>query len=141
MRLPPLPKVCSPIAGMTGATERSASRMTRSTCSRSSCRKPMMRSSSRLSVKLLASPDTLAESTRAPDHCQKMDETNPLRFQQVDERSQLDLQLAAELEALRQRTLHRRLRSLTGRQGGRMQVDGRECLLLAGANYLDLAAD
>jgi 8-amino-7-oxononanoate synthase len=55
--------------------------------------------------------------------------------------SHLDVDLAAELEALRQRTLHRRLRSVSGRQAARMTVDGRECLMLAGSNYLDLAAD
>ena len=51
------------------------------------------------------------------------------------------MELAAELEALRQRSLHRRLRTLAGRQSGRMAVDGRDCLLLAGSNYLDLAGD
>ena len=67
--------------------------------------------------------------------------TNPQLFQPVDARTQLDVELAAELEALRQRALHRRLRTLSARQSGRMEVDGRECLLLAGSNYLDLAAD
>jgi 8-amino-7-oxononanoate synthase len=66
---------------------------------------------------------------------------NPLSFQPVAERTQLDEGLAAELEALRQRTLHRRLRSVSGKQAARMTVDGRECLMLAGSNYLDLAAD
>ena len=66
---------------------------------------------------------------------------NPLSFQPVAVRTQLDDTLAAELEALRQRTLHRRLRSVSGRQAARMTVDGRECLMLAGSNYLDLAAD
>lgn len=66
---------------------------------------------------------------------------NPLLFQQVDPRSQLDVELAAELEALRQRSLHRHLRTVAGRQSGRMEVDGRECLLLAGSNHLDLAGD
>lgn len=66
---------------------------------------------------------------------------NPLSFQPVAERTQLDEGLAAELEALRQRALHRRLRSVSGRQAARMTVDGRECLMLAGSNYLDLAAD
>jgi 8-amino-7-oxononanoate synthase len=66
---------------------------------------------------------------------------NPLSFQPVAVRTQLDDTLAAELEALRQRTLHRRLRSVSGRQTARMTVDGRECLMLAGSNYLDLAAD
>ncbi len=66
---------------------------------------------------------------------------NPESFQPVAERTHLDDALTAELEALRQRTLHRRLRSVTGRQAARMTVDGRECLMLAGSNYLDLAAD
>ena len=66
---------------------------------------------------------------------------NPLSFQPVAESSHLDVELAAELEALRQRTLFRRLRSVAGRQAARMKVDGRECLMLAGSNYLDLAAD
>ncbi|HKC50397.1 MAG TPA: 8-amino-7-oxononanoate synthase [Myxococcota bacterium] len=66
---------------------------------------------------------------------------NPLSFQPVAVRTQLDDALAAELEELRRRTLHRRLRSVSGRQAARMTVDGRECLMLAGSNYLDLAAD
>jgi len=66
---------------------------------------------------------------------------NPLSFQPVAVRTQLDEALAAELEELRRRTLHRRLRSVSGRQAARMTVDGRECLMLAGSNYLDLAAD
>lgn len=66
---------------------------------------------------------------------------NPESFQPVAERTQLDAALLAELESLRRRTLHRRLRSVTGRQAARMTVDGRECLMLAGSNYLDFAAD
>jgi 8-amino-7-oxononanoate synthase len=66
---------------------------------------------------------------------------NPLSFQPVADRSHLDAALAEELEALRRRDLHRRLRRVAGRQSPRMTVDGRECLMLAGANYLDLAAD
>jgi 7-keto-8-aminopelargonate synthetase-like enzyme len=67
--------------------------------------------------------------------------TNPVLFQPVDAGTQLDVELAAELETLRQRALHRRTRRVAGRQSGRMEVDGRECLLLAGSNYLDLAGD
>jgi 8-amino-7-oxononanoate synthase len=48
--------------------------------------------------------------------------------------------LAAEkLGALRARGTHRRMRLLEGAQGPRMRVDGREVLLFAGSNYLDLA--
>ena len=47
----------------------------------------------------------------------------------------------AELDALRARNLHRRLRRVEGRQAPRMRVDGRDCLMLAGSNYLDLAGD
>jgi len=46
-----------------------------------------------------------------------------------------------QLEAVRARGLHRRLRRVEGRQAPWMRVDGRECLMLAGANYLDLAGD
>jgi 8-amino-7-oxononanoate synthase len=48
--------------------------------------------------------------------------------------------LAAErLGAIRARGTYRRMRVLSGAQGPRMQVDGREVLLFAGSNYLDLA--
>jgi len=43
------------------------------------------------------------------------------------------------LDALRARGTHRRMRVLDGAQGPRMTVDGREVLLFAGSNYLDLA--
>ncbi|MDJ0849742.1 MAG: 8-amino-7-oxononanoate synthase [Myxococcota bacterium] len=43
------------------------------------------------------------------------------------------------LDAIRQRGTHRRMRVLDGAQGPRMVVDGREVLLFAGSNYLDLA--
>jgi 8-amino-7-oxononanoate synthase len=43
------------------------------------------------------------------------------------------------LEQLRARGTHRRLRVLDGAQAPRMRVDGREVLLFAGSNYLDLA--
>jgi glycine C-acetyltransferase len=49
--------------------------------------------------------------------------------------------LAGErLGALRARGTHRRMRVLSGAQAPRMAVDGREVLLFAGSNYLDLAA-
>ncbi len=44
------------------------------------------------------------------------------------------------LAALHQRGTHRRMRVLSGRQGPRMRVDGRDAWLFAGSNYLDLAA-
>jgi len=44
------------------------------------------------------------------------------------------------LGAIRARGTHRRMRVLDGRQGPRMQVDGRDVLLFAGSNYLDLAS-
>jgi glycine C-acetyltransferase len=43
------------------------------------------------------------------------------------------------LEALRERGTYRRMRVLDGAQAPRMRVDGREVLLFAGSNYLDLA--
>jgi glycine C-acetyltransferase len=43
------------------------------------------------------------------------------------------------LDAVRARGTYRRLRVLAGAQGPRMRVDGREVLLFAGSNYLDLA--
>jgi len=43
------------------------------------------------------------------------------------------------LEAIRARGTHRNMRTLDGAQGPRMQVDGREVLVFAGSNYLDLA--
>jgi 8-amino-7-oxononanoate synthase len=45
----------------------------------------------------------------------------------------------AALGALRARGTYRRMRVLDGAQGPRMLVDGREVLLFAGSNYLDLA--
>jgi 8-amino-7-oxononanoate synthase len=53
----------------------------------------------------------------------------------------LDAELAEELEQLEQSGLHRKLRRVGGRQGPRMSVDGHDIVMLAGANYLDLAAD
>ena len=46
-----------------------------------------------------------------------------------------------ELEELREAGLERGLRRIEGLPGPRMRVDGREALMLAGANYLDLAGD
>lgn len=49
--------------------------------------------------------------------------------------------VAAEtLAAIRARGTHRRMRVFEGVQAPRMVVDGREVLLFAGSNYLDLAA-
>lgn len=56
-------------------------------------------------------------------------------------RSGLEAEVQAELDALRARGLHRALRRVEGRPGPRMRVDGREVLMLAGSNYLDLAGD
>ena len=48
--------------------------------------------------------------------------------------------VAAEtLQGIRERGTHRRMRVLDGAQAPRMLVDGREVLLFAGSNYLDLA--
>src|SRR3990172_4821728 len=48
--------------------------------------------------------------------------------------------IAAEvLDAVRARGTYRRLRVLAGAQAPRMRVEGREVLLFAGSNYLDLA--
>lgn len=43
------------------------------------------------------------------------------------------------LDAIRARGTHRRMRVLEGLQAPRMTVDGRDVLLFAGSNYLDLA--
>jgi glycine C-acetyltransferase len=43
------------------------------------------------------------------------------------------------LRGIRARGTHRRMRILAGAQGPRMRVDGRDVLLFAGSNYLDLA--
>ena len=47
--------------------------------------------------------------------------------------------IAEELEALRGEGLHRRMRLVSGSQGSRVTVDGREALLLCSNNYLGLA--
>jgi 8-amino-7-oxononanoate synthase len=49
--------------------------------------------------------------------------------------------IAAQLEELRERGLHRRLRLIEGPQGPRVTLDGREVLLLCSNDYLGLAAD
>jgi 8-amino-7-oxononanoate synthase len=51
----------------------------------------------------------------------------------------LDAAAGEALAGLRARGTHRRMRVLEGAQGPRMRVDGREVLLFAGSNYLDLA--
>jgi 8-amino-7-oxononanoate synthase len=53
----------------------------------------------------------------------------------------LDAEARTDLDALRARGLHRELRRVEGRPGPRMRVDGRDVLMLAGSNYLDLAGD
>ena len=53
----------------------------------------------------------------------------------------LDVALQQELDRLRCEGLHRDLRYTSGRQGSRMTINGQEVLMLAGANYLDLAGD
>ena len=53
--------------------------------------------------------------------------------------SSLDGFARERLEQLRARGTFRRMRVLDGAQAPRMQVDGREVLLFAGSNYLDLA--
>jgi 8-amino-7-oxononanoate synthase len=51
----------------------------------------------------------------------------------------LERYAAGTLDALRARGTYRRMRVLDGAQGPRMRVDGRDVLLFAGSNYLDLA--
>lgn len=53
--------------------------------------------------------------------------------------SALDRLVAERLGAIRARGTYRRMRVLSGAQAPRMTVDGREVLLFAGSNYLDLA--
>jgi 8-amino-7-oxononanoate synthase len=70
----------------------------------------------------------------------------PLQNPTVDSRSRdshgaLDAALSRELESLREIGLERSLRSIEGLPGPRMRVDGRSVLMLASANYLDLAGD
>ncbi len=49
--------------------------------------------------------------------------------------------MEAELQTLHAAKLHRRLRTVEGLPGPRARVDGRNVLMLAGSNYLDLAGD
>lgn len=70
----------------------------------------------------------------------------PLVKQLVNEDSQVpgsswDGYFTATLDELSDQGLRRRLRQVRGLQGRQMWVDGREVLMLAGANYLDLAGD
>jgi 8-amino-7-oxononanoate synthase len=53
----------------------------------------------------------------------------------------LDAIARGELDALARAGLWRRLRPIEGRAGRCQRVDGREVLMLAGSNYLDLAGD
>lgn len=53
--------------------------------------------------------------------------------------SALDEIADAVLDGIRERGTYRRMRVLEGMQAPRMVVDGREVLLFAGSNYLDLA--
>ena len=46
-----------------------------------------------------------------------------------------------QLDELSSEGLYRQLRRVEGRPGPRMLVDGRECLMMASSNYLDLAGD
>jgi 8-amino-7-oxononanoate synthase len=50
------------------------------------------------------------------------------------------MDIATQIEELRERGLHRRLRLIEGRQGPRVTLDGREVLLLCSNDYLGLAA-
>jgi 8-amino-7-oxononanoate synthase len=51
----------------------------------------------------------------------------------------IESRASALLGALRERGTHREMRVMAGAQSTRMSVDGREVLLFAGSNYLDLA--
>jgi len=53
--------------------------------------------------------------------------------------SPLEAVADAKLAEIRRRGTHRRMRVLSGAQGPHMRVDGREVVLFAGSNYLDLA--
>jgi 8-amino-7-oxononanoate synthase len=74
------------------------------------------------------------------------EEENPLRNPTVNLGSQshcpaFQAEVEAELGALRSAELYRCLRTVEGLPGPRMRVDGQDVLMLAGANYLDLAGD
>jgi len=51
----------------------------------------------------------------------------------------VEFRASAVLDGLRERGTHREMRVLAGAQSTRMSIDGREVLLFAGSNYLDLA--
>ncbi len=51
----------------------------------------------------------------------------------------VEFRASALLDSLRERGTHREMRVLAGAQSTRMSLDGREVLLFAGSNYLDLA--
>jgi 8-amino-7-oxononanoate synthase len=53
----------------------------------------------------------------------------------------LDDALGEEIARLREAGRYRFLRTVQGAHGPRMRVDGRDVLMLAGSNYLDLAGD
>jgi 8-amino-7-oxononanoate synthase len=53
----------------------------------------------------------------------------------------LDEILVGELAALDDQGLRRHLREVAGVPGPTASIDGRDCLMLAGSNYLDLAGD
>src|SRR4051812_2560075 len=55
--------------------------------------------------------------------------------------TRLDEELEAGLLELAEQGRRRALREIRGELGPRMRVDGRDVWMLAGANYLDLAAD
>ena len=101
----------------------------------------MMRSRSGAAVNSLASGRRFGESSPRRGALSKNLMPNPLAFQGVNEISRLDAEVGVELDRLRERGLHRRLRRVEGLQAPRMRVDGRDCLMLAGSNYLDLAGD
>lgn len=61
------------------------------------------------------------------------------RYDRQGRRSPLDEIADQILGEIRERGTYRRMRVLDGLQGPRMVVDGREVLLFAGSNYLDLA--
>jgi len=51
------------------------------------------------------------------------------------------VEIQRQLDGLAAQGLYRQLRRVEGRPGPRMLVDGRECLMMASSNYLDLAGD
>lgn len=51
----------------------------------------------------------------------------------------MDRTIKTELEEIRQRGLYRQTRLIRGRQGGRVNLDGRDVLMLCSNNYLGLA--